>query len=253
MPSSIKKIVDGFPFPTIDPIIGTPDYESIADIHLKLNSNAALVQSKLGCGTLGLLFLTFLPALYATLSTTTFVPPVNPGPKPSIPTGSNGAVTDLRYHHTEATKIFTEYENTNKALRQILLVSTEKLYVRSLRHNYIGYGKTTTQALLDHLYSTYANISASALQDNKKRLRAPYNRNQPFETLIYQVENAVDYASAGDTPYTPSQVVRIAFQLMFQTGIFNDDCKLWRRQPADVKTWTRFKEFFATAHQEWRE
>ena len=40
---------------------------------------------------------------------------------------------------------------------------------------------------------------------------------------------------------------------MFQTGIFNDDCKLWQRQPADVKTWTHFKEFFATAHQEWRE
>ena len=40
---------------------------------------------------------------------------------------------------------------------------------------------------------------------------------------------------------------------MFQTGIFNDDCKLWRRQPADVKTWNHFKEFFATAHQEWRE
>ena len=58
MPSSIEKIVDGFPFPTIDPIIGTLDYESITDIHLKLNSNAASVQSNLGCGTLSLLFLT---------------------------------------------------------------------------------------------------------------------------------------------------------------------------------------------------
>ena len=40
---------------------------------------------------------------------------------------------------------------------------------------------------------------------------------------------------------------------MFQTGILNDYCKLWQRQPADVKTWTCFKEFFSTAHQEWRE
>ena len=40
---------------------------------------------------------------------------------------------------------------------------------------------------------------------------------------------------------------------MFQTDILNDDCKLWQRQPSDVKTWNRFKEFFATAHQEWRE
>ena len=62
----------------------------------------------------------------------------------------------------------------------------------------------------------------------------------------------VDYASARDTPYTPAQVVTIAFQILLQTGIFNDECKIWRRQPADNKTWTRFKELFATAHQGWR-
>ena len=90
---------------------------------------------------LGLLFLTVLPAVYATLSTTAFVPPFNPGPEPSIPTGSTGAfISDLRYHHTKATKIFTKYKNTDKALRQLLLASTDELYVRSLRHKYIGYG-----------------------------------------------------------------------------------------------------------------
>ena len=81
---------------------------------------------------------------------------------------------------------------------------------------------------MDHLYSTYANISASALQDNDKKLRAPYDSNQPFENLINQVKNAVDYASAGDMPYTPAQVVEISFQLVFKTSIFNDDYKLWR-------------------------
>ena len=109
MSSSIEIIVGRFPFPTIYPIIGTPYYESIADIHLKLNSNAVSVQSNLGCGTLGLLFLTVSPAVYATLSTTAFVPPVNPGPEPSIPTGSTAAVIAyIQYHRTEATKIFTD-------------------------------------------------------------------------------------------------------------------------------------------------
>ena len=41
MPSTIDKIVEGFPFPTINPIIGEPNYEKIAEVHLKLNSNAA--------------------------------------------------------------------------------------------------------------------------------------------------------------------------------------------------------------------
>ena len=135
IPSSIEKIVDRFLFPTIDPIIGTPDYESIADIHLKLDSNSASVQSNLGCGTLGLLFLKFSTAVYATLSTIAFVPPVNPGPEPSIPIGATGAViAGLRYHHTESTNIFTEYKNTDKALCRLLLASTYKLYVQSLRH-----------------------------------------------------------------------------------------------------------------------
>ena len=116
MPSSIEKIVDRFLFPTNDLIIGTLDHESVADIHLKLNPNAASVQSNLGCGTLNLLFLTVSPAVYAT----------------------------LWYCHIEATKIFTKYENMDKALRQLLLASTDKLYVRSIGNKYIGYGKTNT-------------------------------------------------------------------------------------------------------------
>ena len=100
-------------------------------------------------------------------------------------------------------------------LCQLLLASTDELYVQSLRHKYIGYRRTTTSALLDHIYSTYANIYASVLQDNDKKLRTPYDRNQPSETLIYQIENAVDYAYVGDTPYTMAQVVGIAFSARF--------------------------------------
>ena len=174
MPSSIENIFNRFLFPTIDPIIGTPDYASIADIHPNLNSNAASVQSNVRCGTLGLLFLTVSPVNYTTLSAIAFVPPVNPGPEPNIPDGATrAAIADLRYHHVVATNVFTEYESTNKSLCQLLLASTDELYVRSLCHKYIGYCKTTTRALLDHVYSTYSSISASTLQNNDTRLQAP--------------------------------------------------------------------------------
>ena len=72
MPTAIDKIVDRFPFPTIPLIVGTPTYNTIADVNLKLNSNSASVQSTLGCGTLGLQ-LTVSPAVYNTLSVTPFV------------------------------------------------------------------------------------------------------------------------------------------------------------------------------------
>ena len=154
MLSTIYNILDGFPFPKIDLIIGPPNYETISRIHMKLNSNAVSVHSILGNGALILLYLTVSPTVYTTLSVTPSILPVNPGSEPIIPNGSTGPViADLCYAFQLANDIYTEYYWTDKALRQILLASVDKIYVRSLRHRYIGYGRTTTRQLLDHLYA----------------------------------------------------------------------------------------------------
>ena len=120
MPTAINKIVDGFPFPTIPPIIVTPTYNTIAEVNLKLNSNAASVQSNLGCGTLSLLQLTVSPALYNTLSITAFVVPVNPGSAPDIPANSTVAqITELHYDFDTAAALFNEYDRTDRTDKSI--------------------------------------------------------------------------------------------------------------------------------------
>ena len=96
MPTAINKIVDGLLFTTISLIIGSPNYATIAEVHLKLNSNTPSAQWNLGCGTLGLLQLTVYPAVYATLSATAFISPVNPGDNPTIPSiASDPHITNL--------------------------------------------------------------------------------------------------------------------------------------------------------------
>ena len=135
MSTAIDKIMDGFPLPTIPPIVGTPTYNTIAEVNLKLNSNSASVQSNLGCGTLGLLQLTVSPAVYNTLSVTNFVVPVNPGSAPITPANSTGTqITKLCYAFDTVAAIFNEYDRTNKALRQILLTTVDEMFIRSLQH-----------------------------------------------------------------------------------------------------------------------
>ena len=117
MPTAIENIVNGFTFPTIPPIVGTPTYNTIAEVNLKLNSKAASVQSNLSCGTLGLLQLTVSPTVYNTLSVPAFFVPVNPGSAPDIPTNSTGSqITELRYDFDTAAALFNKYDRTNKAL-----------------------------------------------------------------------------------------------------------------------------------------
>ena len=101
MPTTIAKIVEGFPFPHIARILGVPTYELLAALHLKLNANAASVYSNLGDGLLGLLFLTISPAVNNTLSVVPFAPPpVNPGATAIIPFDESGpAAATLRHSH----------------------------------------------------------------------------------------------------------------------------------------------------------
>ena len=124
------------------------------------------------------------------------------------------------------------------------------MFVRSLRNRHIGYANVTTLALLTHLYTVYAKINAADLEANTARMKVPYDVNLPIETFFDQVEDAVEFASAGNAPFTPVQVVNTAYNVIFNTGMFTDDCKIWKRKPAANKTWTQFKVDFAIAHEE---
>ena len=54
------------------------------------------------------------------------------------------------------------------------------------------------------------------------------------------------------TQYTSDQVFTVAYQLVFQTGLFLDDCKICHCKDPTNKSWNAFKIFFLTSHQEWR-
>ena len=104
--------------------------------------------------------------------------------------------------------------------------------------------------MLTHLYTTYANITPAKLIKNNACLKTAYDVNQPIKRLFKQIEDAVEYTDTGHNLYTPLQVVTNAFWIVFQTGMFVQDCKDWNKTTHEDKTWSNFKTFFATAHQE---
>ncbi len=63
MPSDTSHILEGFPHPTLKPIIGLPTYFVIETLHIQLSANAASVLSALGNGDHGLLRLTVTEAV----------------------------------------------------------------------------------------------------------------------------------------------------------------------------------------------
>ena len=252
--ASTDKIIEGFPHPSIPPIVGQPSFDSLQALKILLSTNAASIISHLGNGILGLLWLTVSDTVYNTLSVIPFVPPANPGPSPVIPVPSTQAViTAITNTHKRESRIFHEFNNTDKALKQLLLGAVDDMFTRALKNRFIGYANVTTKALLTHLFTTYGKISGNDLRLNTAKMNTPYDVNLPIEVLFDQVEDGMEYADAGMHPFTPQQIVMTGQQLLQETGMFADDLKIWKRLPLLDRTWVRLKADFSIAHQELRE
>ena len=53
-------------------------------------------------------------------------------------------------------------------------------------------------------------------------------------------------------PYTPAQILSMAFNNVRKSGLYTEDCREWDRKPTNTKTWATFKIHFARAFKEVR-
>ena len=162
--SSADKIIESFPHPTITPIVGQPAFDMLKTLKLYLSTNTTSVISHLNNGALGLLWFIVSDAVNDTPSRTLFVPPPNPWPIPGIPEDQTqfqiSAITDT---HKQQAKLFHEYNNTDKTLKQQLLGAVDDIFTRALKNRFIGYANVTTKQLLTHLFTTYRIITGNDL------------------------------------------------------------------------------------------
>ena len=254
MAPTVDTYISSFPHPTLPKIQGLPTYETIAEAQRLLNINAASVPTTLGGGLLGYLALTVSDAVYATHSGTPFVAPENPGPLPILPPGATQhVISETVRQFNERKRIWQEFGDVSQALKQQLLNAVDDIYVRTLRNRLTGFTSVTVRQLLEHLHLTYGRITPNDLIVNDNKMRTQYSADQPIEVLFSQLEDGVDYAAAGGQAYSPTQIVNLAYTLIFNTGQYHEACREWRRRPQAEKTWPNFKQDFALAHNDLRE
>jgi hypothetical protein len=208
MTTSVERLVESFPHPHIPAIAGPPNYETITDITRLLNANAASIHSELGGGNYGHLALTISAASYATLSPVAFVPPANPGTTTIIPPLATAAIISQTVReHDESLRLWHQYNNVNAGLKQQLISSISNIYICTLQDRHTGFANVSTRELIKHLLCAYGNVTPTDLAENDARFKTAYDPSEPIETLYSQLEDAMDYADAGDNAYTANQVV----------------------------------------------
>ena len=251
---SVEDIRNSFPQTTLRKIAGEPSYTDIHEIHTIIKSNAASIPTTLGGGDHGHLGLVLGAATYLTVAGVAFTMPTNPGAIPTIPTASTASqITALTRTFNHNFRTYTEANRTDTALKQQIIDAIDEIYIEEQRNQHTGYTSVSTLDLLTHLYDTYGSITSVDLDKNETTMKTKYDPSQPITSLFKRLEDGMEFAEAGNIPFTAEQISNMTYVLIYQTGAYKDDCKEWSRKTTAQKTWTNFKTFFTTCYCERRE
>jgi hypothetical protein len=226
--STPDELIAGFPHSSLPKGTGEPTSEDLKVIWRLLRTNAMSVASYEGGGHHGHLGIIMTNEEYFAIAVDFFPVPKNPGPSAAVVTGMTAAViAETTRLHKEATQVYRTYHNIDQAIKRLIMESFDDAYLNALSDEIVGYANCTSLQLLTHLLTYYAMIAPTELTQIYERLNAKYDPNQPIETLFQQIQDNRAFAVAGGQPYGAAMIVNVAYTLVFNTGLFPDECQAW--------------------------
>jgi hypothetical protein len=69
-------------------------------------------------------------------------------------------------------------------------------------------------------------------------MKKPADVTFSFDNVINPIEDGDDFTQHAYTPLSDPHIFKIVYNLMFHTGVFNDECNEWNRRPVATQTWT---------------
>jgi hypothetical protein len=151
---------------------------------------------------------------YFAVEVDVFPVPNNPGPSAAVVTSMTAAViAETTQVRKEVTQLYRTYHNVDQAIKKLIIEAFDDAYLNALSDEIVGYANCTSLQIITHLLTYYAMIAPTELTKNYKRLNAPYDPNQPIETLFQQVQDARIFAVTGGQPYGAAMIVKCGIHL----------------------------------------
>eukprot|EP00957_Ditylum_brightwellii_P050539 3832978-Ditylum_brightwellii.AAC.1 len=174
-----------------------------------------------------------------------------PPAAPAIPRQfmSQAEMDLIRQDHKAAITRYYTALNVDKTLKKQLIQAVHPMYTSALRVPLMGFTNVPTNQMIQHLYQNYSCVSPAMLANADARLRERFDPTMPIEMLFTCMDEVQDLVTAGDNAYTDVQLINIAYNLIFSTGVHNDACKEWIRLTTARRTWATFKPHFTETHR----
>jgi hypothetical protein len=135
----------------------------------------------------------------------------------------------LAPHATSGRRTFKLIAHTSvqQVLRKQIISGFEPMYLDVLNDIMFGFANISARDMMDHLFSTYGNITTVDLEINFEHMRREWDSQQPVESLLKQIQDCADYYEAGGVLFGHPHQINFGYANIFVNGHFMSACHQW--------------------------
>ena len=226
-----------------------PTAEAIRLLRREIYANAREVPCQMAGGHHGHLGLVMPAEEYIALAGEPYRLP----DPPDIPDYAGAANDDERAEWAALyqldTRIYNESHGMNMQLKNLLLQAVPHEYLDSLYDDTHGFAEASILDMLDLLMDTYGDIDDDALEDNLKKITAPWDPTTKIITVFTNGNRCRKFATEGGEPIADSKYMRMLLQVFTESGVFGRAIEDWDAKPRAEKTVANLQRHFTEANK----
>ena len=188
MTHHIDYVTTYFPHKTPTLVRGEPTYNDIKRIKTELRADASSVESDLGGGDHGYLFLTLSDTEYLLIPgiTAIAVPPTWPGTFTVEPAFTQLQALQAHEQHKEQIRVYCDCKNVEKALLNHLQRTLEPKYLEAFVDDSTALLTGDIPVIFEHLFSRYGLVQGEDVK--KRRIQSSYAQFYSIGTISSHLE-----------------------------------------------------------------
>ena len=251
---SADSIKAQMPHRTLTRVLGEPTHKQIKMVIREITANLMAVSCPWGHskGHLGLLQ---DPTIYLARNGAAFtIPAAEPPTYPVIPIGATVQQREeLRAINIAARKAWATYRLVLAITRDQFAAAIDDVYYAVLDDPTEGLNGVDLRTLVQHILTTYAQISQPDLDDNMTEFNIGIDSGLPLAVYTRKQEKCQIFAADAGVPISDELMVTTGSKHALSSGNMTLNWREWKRRPALEHTWANWKLHWTAAFAEMRD
>lgn len=254
MTTSQYNFNDYFPHQRLDKVIGAPTTKSLQTVFRQLRRNARSVNTNLGGGQYGHLFLVLSEDEWNALpDTIPIVEPEEPGPMNMQGVRQSTAAVVIQQKQQEDLKRkYERYQALKRTLKNQLIEAFDSVYLDPIRCDQTDMITTNISETMKFLKETYGEMTVDELEEENTNIKQyPFDPTQSIDLLLTKVQTHAEICNIAGAPLTDKQIIDLAYLIINKTPTYKQYLIEWNKKPLP-KNWSDFKLLMRKAYSDLR-